>query len=149
MYFNSCNIIFTYFSALIIVVNNTLSHLVWKEVWQKLVLWNAPNHFVSILWMGNKICTCISEVLIRVSDAWSCLWVWTLPFWVARASRDSFHAYTCQGSQPSRSNLVFISLERKWSCRECLGNVCQEREKGIEFLKLHFSLNEENTEIAL
>lgn len=53
------------------------------------------------------------------------------------------------GSQPSGNNSVFMSLESKLSCGECLGNVCQESEKGIEVLMLHFSLNEENTEITL
>lgn len=53
------------------------------------------------------------------------------------------------GSQPSGSNSVFMSRESKLSCGECLGDVCQESEKGIEVLMLHFSLIEENTEVAL
>lgn len=41
-----------------------------------------------------------------------------------------------RGSQVSGSNSVFMSLEKKQSCRECVGNACQESEKEVEFLML-------------
>lgn len=94
-----------------------------------------------------KIWTCISKILTRISQMLEALQLLVSPGITILGWLSIWGLISCLQvgeSQASGSNSVFMSLERKWSCKECLGNVCQESEKGIDFLMLHFSLSEEN-----